>query len=685
MVDPLNPPLITDPAWQVWCDALIAQRLAQCPRQRSQTFYFSQSGNDLAGDGSITSPYKTLSKARWVLDNHPGGDVALLFRRGDIWRDAFGIVTSVPNITIADYGAGTKPLFTAFEPINPASWTPSPGFINIYQRNESSVVTWVKESDDLDRPYSRQSTPLKVSLYEGSWYWDSDAGLLYIHPYHLNGQVTDPRVDGKPYELVRPRDSGVLVSGTGTRVENIRAWGWGMQLNASNQNMGIQTRVSDDGVAAVIGCESYYNSSHAIAHWSSRGGYATFIDCKAGLTLYNGLAGETVYNTFSALGHHQTIFQGCVATHGTLPTSDFAYAITRRARGFYGHGDGYPTRIADLIISRDCVIENRPNGCGNPSLFANIPPATNLADVRVFIVNERFEGGPGTGKSFSIASDNIVRMNGQYLAIRPEPLGSGALAGFRQNGWAINCLFEFDASLQSGRIGFWKTQSTLTSRAKLWYCHFKIQTVSGVVVRMDRKKPHRSQDAEMINCIVSHTGQGKFELALGTLWANAIHNVLLLLNEGVPPEPGPADGAGGGAQISWNSAGGVDGIGQADVSLNAPPPDLSWRDNIVLGSTPVMGIPPPCGSPMRCAAAPIPGATVMYDLLGPVTERNDIGPLEAFMCADLNHDQIVDVMDFFLFVSLFAQQSLEVDLNNDRVVDVLDFFVFMRGLENPCT
>ncbi len=51
---------------------------------------------------------------------------------------------------------------------------------------------------------------------------------------------------------------------------------------------------------------------------------------------------------------------------------------------------------------------------------------------------------------------------------------------------------------------------------------------------------------------------------------------------------------------------------------------------------------------------------------------------------DFNGDNAVDVLDFFLFVSLFAASDSSADLNNDAVVDVLDFFLFVNLFDAGC-
>ncbi len=52
--------------------------------------------------------------------------------------------------------------------------------------------------------------------------------------------------------------------------------------------------------------------------------------------------------------------------------------------------------------------------------------------------------------------------------------------------------------------------------------------------------------------------------------------------------------------------------------------------------------------------------------------------------ADLNGDGSVDVLDFFAFITLFANQDLAADINDDGVIDVLDFFAFITAFSAGC-
>src|SRR5262249_29154525 len=83
--------------------------------------YFSQSGDDASGNGSISAPWKSLDKAQSILNeyaratNSPG--LTLNFRSGDVWR--------TPAVLRADIASidGTRVVLASAP-----TWLPQPGF-----------------------------------------------------------------------------------------------------------------------------------------------------------------------------------------------------------------------------------------------------------------------------------------------------------------------------------------------------------------------------------------------------------------------------------------------------------------------------------------------------------------------------------------------------------------------------
>jgi hypothetical protein len=655
--------LVLSPAWDVWYQALLAERLAACPRERAVTYYFSQSGDDASGDGSEANPWRSLARAQQVLDaTAPGGDVALLFRRGDIWREPVGIQTTLPRVTIADYGTGEKPLFTAFEVLpNPAGWIPVPGTVNTYRRAQALPVSWCKEDDDLDNPYTRCSSVSSVEAVEGSFWWDEEHQALYIHPKHgPSGIATDPRVDGKVYERVRPRGSGVLVAGHGSRIQNIRAQGWGMQLGPTNQEHGIESRAGGTDQVVIIGCESHYGMTHCMTHYSNNGGIATFVGCSAGLTTFAAGGGETMFNTYAYYGANQTIWDHCTATHGTLP-SDTRDNSRRQGMGFYGHTSGLLGANMGLTITYGCVVRDALRGCKTASAFSNLIPAPRLEDVRCFLVGELFEGGATTGDGFQIGLENAARVNGRYLNLRPPYLGAACLAAWPARGWAVNCTVDTDLSDQPGDFGLFRTTMYGRNTVQIWNCDLRFRTRAGQQARLDYQVPAQAGGATVYNSILCNTGPGDF----------------------YPNLPLPPAHAGRGGPPSAL-------VGNAYYHVD---PGASARDPyaVVLAAAPPLGGRPSCYSPVSCGSAALSaGYSLGYDQTGAVRFRNDIGPVESYPCGNCDESTappVLNIADFVCFTSKFAAGDPAANCDGSTsppVLDVLDMICFQARFAAGC-
>jgi hypothetical protein len=651
------PPPVTSAQWRVWYEELLASRLAACPRERSVSYHFSSDGDDETGDGTPEHPFRTIAKARSLLESAPPtGDVAILFRRGDVWRENEGIITALPNVTLADYGRAEdpRPLLTVFVSVgDPAAWEPVEGRVNVYRRPAPGVVTWAKEDDDFDHPYSRQASAAGVEANEASWWWDT-SGMLYVHPKHdVSGMATDPRTDGKAYESVGPSDAGLVVRGDGSRIENIRAVGWGLRENTPSQQHGIESRARGTDRVAIVRCDSYYGSSHAMVHAASgsRGGIATFVECRAGLTRFNGVAGETVFNTFSYQGGQETIFDQCVATHGTLPSSDWDSGSRRRGRSFYGHTGGGADHDFGLLVVNECSTLDRPFGCESPAAANNLPAAAELSQVRGFIVGEFFEGGPGTGPNFGIASRGSVRLNGRYLRLTPPP--GYALANYAQDGWVINSEFEVDVSSQQGRFALFNASPTTSNLVRLWHCFFRVIAPSGsggagVRMLLDYDVPSRSEGSSLVNCVLSNESLATFE-----------------------PNLGPATG---GTVLRANA---YYRVRDGSFSEDQTP--------VVLEAPPALDVTPACDAPLACRAGPLPGAVALEcDSRGWTGRRIAIGPLEPRPCGDFNGDWSADFFDYLDMVAALEAEDPSADVNGDGVVDFFDYLYFVAMLDASC-
>lgn len=638
------PPPVTSPAWRDWYDALLARRLAEAPRERARAYYFADDGSDELGDGSMARPYRSVLIANVILDFPESEDVALLFKRGDVWRTQQGILVDRPDVTIADWGdpEEPKPLITPFVPLEREGWLPIEG-TNAFQRDDFRQIKWVRDSDDPDRVYARLSSVAAVIQTPGSWHLDTLEERLIVHPLpESDGSAWDPRTHWRDLEWVAETSFGVRVVADGVRIENLRLHGWGMNGGPfASQNHGLDLHVTGDQRAVAVGCEVYYGSSHAIAHASQgaggAGGVATFVDCKAGLCTYN-LSYETIFNAYALNGGHQIIFHRCEATHGTLPSDDYDWRTTRRGRAFYNHTGGRGA-VTDLIVAYACVTRAGPHSCGDWAAFASLPGAERIEDVRGFIVDEVFEGGPGTGGGASFSSGGAARVNGRYIDVRPPP-GSVFLTTIVPGGWAVNCVLDLDLSdVAPGVFGWWSGPANRFATARFWHCAIHVRTPAGVQFRMDRAGQHRSSALELRSTVLVHEGLGSAAGFVGDA-------------------PRPRAGA--------LYAVGFDMATLPDGALALDPADA-----------PLPGAPPPPGSPMRFGAVALHGPeAVWFDLNATEAWRSTVGPVEAPIdpSLDLHADGVIDIED------LHAWERAPVDVTMDSVIDAEDRAALLRAV-----
>lgn len=634
-VDPLSPPGVLTPAWQRWYDALLAMRLAECPRERSTTFHFAADGDDAMGDGSIASPFQSLAKAQQILDAHPQGDVALLFRRGDVWRmpasatqSTSALVANAPNVTIADYGTGDKPVLTAFRTIDPASWQPAPGNPSLFVTAAAVDTTWVKDALAPFEPFVQTFSTIECAANERSFFYDQPSGLLYVNPPTSD---PDPRTGSIAYEATRPTASGVRLRGDGSRVENIVAFGFGMWFTTPSQVHGIDLFVTGDRRAVAVGCESYYGSSHLMVHAASgtSGGIATFVSCVAGFATPNIPGGETIFNAFSQTGGHQIIWDRCEARFGRLPSTRWSWESTSASRSFFSHG-GTGNADADLVIAYECLAPGGPWGPGLTSAFNTLPSASAVEQARGFNIRETHINARTT--SMTVAQGGVVSLGGRYLGLRP-PVGDPVFTTGAPGGFAIACTFQIDLTGRPpGTFAMYNPGSTQQAAATIVHCHFDVTTPAGVEFRIDFDNPNRSFFATFQNNLFVHRGAGAAVPFRGVVFPRM----------------------GGNAYF-----------GAAAPAFTADPTGL------VLTSEPPLGGRPSAAGPLFLAIAGGGPAIPLVDGLGFPGPRATIGPLESLE-PDLNGDGLIDVEDYHRFL------AQPFDLDGSGAVDDADADLMLR-------
>ena len=358
-----TPPPITSAAWQTWFNNLLDARIAACPLQRTTTYYFSQSGNDITGDGSEAHPFKTVAKAQAIEDAAPEDmDISFLFMRGDVWREPIPFDFTKSNWTIADYGPADlpPPLFSNFSiQYDDAGWQYVGG--NLWKRAETADIGWIRDAaDPLGTVYVRESSSAMVGNNTSSWWWDqsgTDPNSGGVPTLYLNLGAVNPNL--LPLEAA-PADNELWPNFddcNDSRLQNVRFDGWG--LTDQQQAYGLHIVNINGEQMLVEGVQVYYTGYHAIGHLGQdvRGfGIATFIDCQAGYCMAYGV--PSVYVSYSDAGGDETIWDDCEATYGALPTAAWYPASTKLGESFFNHSNG----TTALVIAYDCSVAANPFG-----------------------------------------------------------------------------------------------------------------------------------------------------------------------------------------------------------------------------------------------------------------------------------------------------------------------------------
>lgn len=447
-------PLPTTLAWLDWYETLRDAREAYSDQARAQTYYFSASGNDATGAGTIASPWRSLSKAQEVL-LAVGGNVALLFKRGDEFTSTTGLNVPHQNVTIGAYGDENlpKPLFSAFAikyNAGQTPWTQVAG-TNRWTLSAPTRIGWIRDAtNDAARlsPFTYLQSAAAVQANPRSWYWDGTT--LHFNP----GAGVDPNLVN--YEAVGDvNDDGIDLSGDGSLVTDIRADGWGAVATKGYQSFGIKVSAYSTASVVVRNSEAYYNGRHGISvHGisSNSGGRSLFLNCTTGYAVDTG-SGVTMFNAFMPFGGNETIFDGCTVRFGKLPDWNLiGGGVDDASPAFFGHGLGV---TALYIVNNARVIAESLPGATISSgrlnfLPANLPGNNNdLASLRAFVVGYRIEH-PYANQI--MMPTKMVFMNSRFsldLNGGLEVIGSGS-----GGGWYINNIFDFRDMTTARRILF---------------------------------------------------------------------------------------------------------------------------------------------------------------------------------------------------------------------------------------
>ncbi len=513
------PPLATTFAFRRWYFDLLAARLAEAPLQRAMTHHFdSVSGDDDSGDGSLASPWRTLVKAQAVLDawTPDGGGLALLFRRGRVFKGLTGLSVTKDRVTVAGYGDGARPLISRFTqeyPLGGGGWTAVSG--SHYKRGPMvATVGWIRRQDDPLNPPQRMADAAGVTATPHSWWYD--AANLELH---VNFGV-DP--DTLNLEIVYANSTdGIWVTGDGCRVDGLRCDGWGVNPDdTSVQRYGIKIGGLDAAAVVVSNCDAHYSGRHNIGHYTattaSVGGMATFINCRAGWTLASS-GGETAFVGYTYKGGTELIYHDCRVAHAHLPEVGRTYPRNEALKTHTSPSQGPQA----LIIAWGFAVESSDSGYVRGAVLDGAPPAATLADVRAFNVEETIAVVDGRGNGHRPTPANVACINCDW-SLRPDnsPLSLISPGDWPQDGWLINSRLAIDLGINNPSNPDWALYrgSASTADARIWHCQFDIvgDGVTDVgfhyqTLRVDATYNGFPQ-GELRNCIVQarHVGANSY-------------------------------------------------------------------------------------------------------------------------------------------------------------------------------
>lgn len=489
---------------------LLSHRLAAAPIARPASYYFSTSGNDSTGDGSVGNPWQTIAKAQTTL-NASSGNIALLFKCGDEWNELTGLDVSKANTTIGSWGTGNKPWFNRFSRKYSTGWSAVSG--NQYSRAEVSTIGNVRyqtydASKSTTQVLSRQANATDCLNTSNSWAWVSN--VLYVN---LGG--TNPNTVQLEAVIANNLDGVSVGDIDGCRVDNIRVDGFGCDpANPHNpQAYQFKSRVSGANAVVFSNCEGYYGGTHIIAHYinPSAGGIATFYNCDAGFTTRNAGTGETIFNTYSNGGGQETIFHNCRAIAGTHPTGTGAWVQTGSSH--YGHTAGGGVTAALTIQWNEPESISLPAGsysCAVGGSYSNIRPIGQIDDARTFVVGETILDGVALPKHWTAEHVFInCRWRGNPANIATQGLQSSGAPTQLIGGIQINCLWDWDLTNQSG-TGTRALYNALgtPNTPRMWHCQIDSNvTDNAFKIDFDTSTGASASVAgELINCVLNAYG-----------------------------------------------------------------------------------------------------------------------------------------------------------------------------------
>lgn len=340
-----------------WIDSYLAYYRRYCQFKRTTTYYVDPvGGNDGSNGTSSATAWKSLTPVRTTLSSGTN-NVAVLFKRGTVLKDATGLSVGFPSYHFGAYGSGDRPILSNFT-INLASntwtnaagnrWTTTVPGSGANNPSGATTIGWLRNADSPFACFTFVDSTAKVEAST-------------VPCFYVNGSTVHVNVLGDPngtnLEANPGGNSGVsksgIYAGPGSDklwVDNLRLDGWGCQCQNTVNNSGLLNGNGSEEAAWFSNCETYYNGRHAISQESSNtadgniGGVHIAENCLAGMC--STIGGANTFNSYSASGLQECVFLRCFERFGNLPadvTGQSNYPVAggiQKEPTFSGHTGG---------------------------------------------------------------------------------------------------------------------------------------------------------------------------------------------------------------------------------------------------------------------------------------------------------------------------------------------------------
>lgn len=427
----------------------------RCPIERATTYYFSTSGDDATGDGSEANPWQSIAKANEV----SAANVALKFKRGDVWRFVSTTLTVKGSISPYSSASAAPPRFTGrtLEIASGGSaWTVATG--DRYTATLSGASRLFLK-DDFFNLYKRATSTAEVEANANSYFISGSTISVNagsgVDPNTLNWELTPTDQDAAMTAIVLDTDGG--------RCDGMWVDSHGLD-GSVDQTWCIAAQVTGESVAWMSNNFCFYNPRHNLGSLLSSG--------TGGRTLYTGNVyggveennGQVNVN-YALNGLQEALWIDNECVIGRMPMT-----VTQsgtNCNSVFAHTGGSGD-VGMFVVVGHKVSQPYAYGCGSIGYANNAPgDDADLATLRC-VINGRLESANGV-------AEQLFQLKCVHLdcVLEEKPNNGTQIAVGNPSGWVINSSVRTDLTLVTQIHGRWNPASTQLSQ-KAINNHFQI-------------------------------------------------------------------------------------------------------------------------------------------------------------------------------------------------------------------